>query len=46
MNEGEFTKLFKYMQKEFDRVNKKLDEKASQSTVDRLTDAAHDFVKL
>jgi len=45
MSEDEFTRLFKYMQAEFGKVNQKLDERASQSSVDRLTDAVHDFVK-
>ena len=45
MSEDQFTKLFKYMQKEFAAVNQKLDEKASQTSLDRLTNTIDGFVK-
>ena len=37
MSEDQFTKLFKYMQNQFDLVNQKLDLKSSQESLDRLT---------
>lgn len=37
MSQDEFTKLFKYMQKEFDKLNKRLDETATKKQVDDLT---------
>lgn len=45
MNDDQFTKLFKYMQNEFAEVHKKLDEKASQTSLDRLTNTIDSFVK-
>lgn len=45
MSEDEFTRLFKYMQEGFAVVNKKLDEKASQSSVDKLISAIDSFVR-
>lgn len=45
MNEDQFTKLFKYMQEHFTDVEKKLDEKASQSSIDRLTNTIDSFIK-
>jgi hypothetical protein len=45
MSEDQFTKLFNYMQDQFDVVNKKLDEKASQESLNRLTDTIDSFVK-
>lgn len=45
MAEDEFTRLFTYMQDQFGAVNKKLDEKASQASLDRLTNTIDGFVK-
>ena len=45
MNEDQFTKLFKYMQDEFNKVNDKLDQKASQESLDRLVNTLDGFVK-
>jgi hypothetical protein len=45
MSDDQFTKLFKYMQTEFNEVNRKLDEKASQASLDRLTNTIDGFVK-
>ena len=45
MSDDQFTKLFKYMQTEFRVVNSKLDEKASQDSLDRLTSTIDAFVK-
>jgi len=45
MSEDQFTKLFKYMQNQFDLVNQKLDLKSSQESLDRLTDTIDSFVK-
>lgn len=45
MNDDQFTKLFNYMQEQFDQVNNKLDTKAGQSSVDRLTNTVDSFVK-
>jgi uncharacterized protein YaaR (DUF327 family) len=45
MSEDQFTKLFKYMQDQFMLVNQKLDEKASQESLDRLTNTIDSFVK-
>jgi len=45
MSEDQFTKLFKYMQDHFSEIEKKLDEKASQTSLDRLTNTIDSFVK-
>ena len=45
MSEDQFMKLFKYMQKNFSNIEKKLDEKASQDSLDRLTSTIDSFVK-
>ena len=45
MDKDEFTKLFKYIQKRFDLMDKKLDDKSSQLSLDRLTDTIDSFVK-
>lgn len=45
MSEDQFTKIFKYMQAQFDLVNQKLDEKSSQKSLDSLTNAIDSFVK-
>jgi len=37
MSQDEFTKLFAYMQKEFDKVNKRLEETATKKQVEALT---------
>ena len=33
MSEDQFTRLFNYMQEQFDSIERKLDEKASQSSI-------------
>lgn len=45
MNDDQFTKLYKYMTGRFDSIEKKLDEKASQSSLDHLADTIDAFVK-
>ncbi len=45
MSEDQFMKLFKYMQKNFSNIEKKLDERASQDSLDRLTSTIDSFVK-
>lgn len=45
MSEDQFTKLFKYVQEFRVEANSKLDEKASQSSVDKLTNTIDRFVK-
>jgi len=45
MNDDQFTKLFTYIQKEFAGVHEKLDSKASQESLDRLTNTIDSFVK-
>jgi len=45
MNEDQFMKLFKYVQEFRTEVNGKLDEKASQASLDRLTNTIDSFVK-
>lgn len=45
MNADEFTKLYGYMQERFDSVEQKLDEKASQTSLDKLTQTIDNFVK-
>ena len=37
MSEDQFTRLFKYMQNGFDRLDEKLDKKASHDSIDLLT---------
>jgi aromatic ring-cleaving dioxygenase len=44
MSEDQFTKLFKHMSEQFVVVNAKLDEKASQSSMDRLTNTVDKFI--
>lgn len=39
MSDDQFTKLFKYMQKRFDKVEEHLDNTASQRSVDHLASA-------
>ena len=43
MSEDEFMRLFKYVQEFREEVNAKLDEKASQSSLDRLMDTIDSF---
>lgn len=45
MSEDQFTKLFKYVEEFRTEMNAKLDEKASQSSLDRLTNTIDSFVK-
>ncbi len=45
MSEDEFTNLFKYVQEQFDGVNRKLDEKASQASIDTLINSMDSFIK-
>jgi septal ring factor EnvC (AmiA/AmiB activator) len=45
MSQDEFTKLFKYMENRFNSIDQKLDTKASQDSVDRLTNTIDSFVK-
>lgn len=45
MHEDQFTKLFKYIEEFRTEVNTKLDEKASQSSMERLISTIDGFVK-
>ena len=45
VTEDEFTRLFKYVEDFRNEVNTKLDEKASQSSLDRLTNTVDAFIK-
>lgn len=45
MAEDEFTKLFKYMQKEFKQINNRLEQTATKGELDRLTNAIDAFAK-
>lgn len=45
MSDDEFTKLFKYMEKRFDDMDKRLDNVASEESVDRLRNTIDAFVK-
>ena len=45
MNDDQFTKLFKYMTERFDEIDKKLDTKASQDSLDKLISTLDGFVK-
>lgn len=45
MNDDQFTKLFVYMQDEFKKVNDKLDQKASQASMEQLVSTIDGFVK-
>lgn len=44
MSEDEFTKLFKYIQREFTKVNEKLDKMATQESLNKLTNTVVAFV--
>jgi len=45
MTDDQFTKLFKYIEEFRTEVNAKLDQKASQSSMERLIDTLDGFVK-
>jgi nitrate/nitrite-specific signal transduction histidine kinase len=45
MQEDQFTKLFKYIESFRKEVNNKLDEKASQASIDKLINTIDGFVK-
>jgi len=45
MSEDEFTKLFKYMQDEFDKISSKLEETATKKELDQLTNAVDTYAK-
>jgi hypothetical protein len=45
MSEDEFTRLFKYVQEQFGQLNDKLDQKASQSSIDSLIGTIDSFIK-
>lgn len=45
MNDDQFTKLFKYVQDFRGEVTAKLDDKASQSSINTLTNTIDGFVK-
>lgn len=45
MSDDQFTKLFVYMQDEFKKVNDKLDQKASQGSVEHLINTIDSFVR-
>ena len=45
MSEDQFLKLFKYVEKFRTEMNYKLDDKASQTSIDRLTNTIDGFVK-
>lgn len=45
MSEDQFTKLFVYMEKKFDRVDTQLEQTATQSSLDGLINTIDQFVK-
>ena len=45
MNDDQFTKLFKYVQDFRGEVTARLDDKASQSSINTLTNTIDGFVK-
>ena len=45
MSDDQFTELYKYMQKEFSDIKSELSTKASQDSLDRLTNTIDSFVK-
>lgn len=45
MSQDEFTKLYKFMQKEFKTINDRLDNTASKNDLDRLVDAVDAYAK-
>jgi hypothetical protein len=45
MSDDQFTKLFRYVEEFRQEMNTKLDEKASQTSLDHLTNTIDSFVK-
>ena len=45
MSEDQFTKLFNYMEKRFDAIDKRFELTASQESLDRLTNTIDSFIK-
>jgi hypothetical protein len=45
MSEGQFTKLFKYMQEIRTEMNNRFDKTASKDSLDRLQNTIDNFVK-
>lgn len=45
MSQDEFTKLFKYMDTEFKKVNDRLEQTATKEDLDRLTNAVDAYAK-
>ena len=45
MREDEFTKLFKYMEKRFDRIDKVLEAKADKTDIERIFSALDTMAK-
>lgn len=45
MSQDEFTKLFNYMQKEFDKINARLEQTATRKELDTLTNAVDAYAK-
>lgn len=45
MSDDQFTKLFKYMQESFERLEAKLDEKASQKDMERVLNFLDEIAK-
>ena len=45
MSEDEFTKLFKYIQKEFKQVNDRLEQTVTKEELNRLTNSVDAYAK-
>ena len=45
MNDDQFTKLFKYVEKRFDGVEEKLDSKSDKADIHQLMDTIDAFIK-
>jgi len=45
MSADEFTKLFKYMQKEFKGINNRLEQTATKEELNRLTNSIDGYAK-
>jgi hypothetical protein len=45
MSQDEFTKLFRYMEQRFDRIDNTLEKKADKQDVERLLGAVDAFAK-
>ena len=45
MSDDQFTRLFRYIEEFRSEMNERLDEKASQASLDRLTNTIDSFVK-